>query len=345
MGKIRIGFIGYGYVGSTWGEYLIERQGYERGVDLFCYDPPKKMWDDVRKAEIVVIGVPTPRDEKGKCDLSLVYEAVNRTWNGQWVVIRSTVPPMTTVRLEKMFEGRKGFCFIPEFLTETQAWEDFCHPDRVIIAPANRDFQAVDTLLSLLPRARALSVPSYPDDAYRRFEATSTEAELTKYFGNVMGAMRVHLAEMFKTASQFCEFILAQDGLVQRVDYNDHIRRMTATDYRIGPAWLQSGHGGYRGFGGYCFIKDTYALYSFFNELWVFLRQNVGAPELVDLTNHYRKFLEHMLAGNVALLNLQGLSEAETMNHTKVLQEILKKKELQDVPDYLKCLAKREEPK
>ena len=334
MEKVKIAFIGYGFVGSTWGNHLQEC-GYEQGKDLFCFDPPKNMFDDISEAAIAVISVPTPTNEDGRCNLSFVYEAVNRTRSNQWVVIRSTVSPMTTARLAQKFPDRKGFIFIPEFLTENRAYEDFRSPDRVIIAPAGRDCQAVDTLLALLPRARALSVPSYPDDAYQRLEVTSTEAELVKYFGNVMGAMKVHLAEMFKTAAQFCEFILRQEGITQRVDYDDHIRRMVAADYRIGPAHLQSGHGGYRGFGGYCFIKDTYALYSFFNELWIFCRQNIPGDELAKLLDHNRKFLEHMLAGNAALLELQGVSEGEAMNHSVILTKILEGKKLLDVPDYL----------
>ena len=349
--KIKIGFIGYGYAGSVWGEYLISSHGYERGKNLFCYDPPKGMFDYLEEAEIVVICVPTPADQDGKCDLNLVHESIQRTKPNQWIVIRSTVPPMTTARLSKKYPNRRGFCFIPEFLTETRAMEDFRNPDRVIIAPANRECQIVDTLLSLLPRARAVSVPGYPDDAYRRLDATSTEAELVKYFGNLMGAMKVHLAEMFQTAAQLCEFILREEGVEQRVDWNGHIRRMAAADYRIGPAHLISGHDGYRGFGGYCFIKDTYALYSFFNELWSFaatsslIPHNSSTTNLLILLDHNRRFLEHMLAGNAALLELQGLTEEEAMSHTVVLKEILGKKKLHDVSDYLVTIKSEKETK
>lgn len=342
--KVKIAFIGCGFVGGQWVDFLREEKGYVRGMDMFCYDPPKAMEDDVNQAEIVVICVPTPSGTSGECDLSLVEKSVERINDGKWVVIRSTVPPGTTARLQKKYP-EKDFIFFPEFLTEARAKEDFRNPDRIIIAPAGDNFEKVDTLLYLLPRARALQVPSYPRDAWHRFEATAAEAELAKYFGNVMGALKVTLAEIFANACFLLQPMLAEEGIETRADY-ERVREMVARDYRIGPAHLQSKHGGYRGFGGYCFIKDTYAFLSFLWELFIYYgthdRWEIRGPDdlkvfkpVLKMLKNNIDFFEAMLAGNKALLELQGLTEEEAVSHTEVLDKIICSKKLLDIPDYL----------
>ncbi|MDO8495075.1 MAG: hypothetical protein Q7S32_00920 [bacterium] len=339
--KPKVGFIGCGFVGGAWVSYLERERQYIRGQDFFCYDPGKNMFDDVNQANIVVISVPTP-DKNGQCDLSIVYEAVARVKDGKWVVLRSTVPPGTTARLQKKYPSLY-FIYIPEFLTESRAEEDFRNPDRVIIALAGTNFQIVDTLLSLFPRARTLSVPGYVD-TYNWLDATSTEAEMAKSFGNVMGAIKVTLAEIFSTDCRLLAYQLAEEGIDTRVDY-DRVRKMVATDYRIGDAHLQSGHGGYRGFGGYCFIKDTYARRSAIVDRLVWVQSLVtkcgGGRELDKLwklgrlLRHNVEFFDAMLASNAALLNLQGLTELEAMTHAAALSDIIKNRELKDVEDYL----------
>src|SRR3989344_1090006 len=166
--KPKVGFIGCGFVGGTWIEFLEEEKGYIRGKNLFCFDidPLKKMRDDIKQASIAVISVPTPVTEHGHCDLSMLHQAIGQLGSKKhcWVVIRSTIPPGTTMRLAKIYP-HKSFIFIPEFLTEARARENFRNPDRIIISVAGDDRRIMETLLGLLPRALALQSPSYPDDA------------------------------------------------------------------------------------------------------------------------------------------------------------------------------------
>ena len=329
--KPKISFVGCGFVGGTWIKYLEKERKYVRGRDFFCYDPPKDMVDDINKANIVVVSVPTPASESGICDLSIVRDAVSRIDSGKWVIIRSTVSPGTTAKLQKEYPD-KNFIFMPEFLTEARAEEDFRNPDRLILAPANKNFKIVDTLLSLLPKARALTVPSYPD-TYTWLDVTPTEAELAKYFGNIMGSTKVTLAEIFATACQLLESRLKREGLAERVDYG-HVRKVVAADYRIGDSHLKSKHGGYRGFGGYCFIKDTYAFLSFLSDLQWFFIKNKASEKLIRLIDANISFFQNILHSNALLLEIQGLTEKEAMTHTEELEKIIGSKELKDVGDY-----------
>lgn len=335
--KTKVGFIGCGFVGGTWVRYLESERGYIRGQHLFCYDPGKGFFDNVNEAGIVVICVPTPAGADRRCDLSILESAIRRVEDGKWIVIRSTIPPGTTARLQKKYPS-KGFIFIPEFLTESRADEDFRNPDRIIVAPVKNNgetFRAIDTLLQLLPSARALQIPDYPDDAYRRMEATSTEAEVAKYGGNVMGAWKVAWAESFAIYCQLLEYVLHTEGINQRVDYDGHVKRMVAADYRIGPSHLQAKHGGYRGFGGYCFIKDTYAHLSAWYELQDFYRKRQAPAKLLLVIASQVALFEAVLVANKALLTMQNLTEEEAMGHSAELRQLIDSRPPKDIADYL----------
>jgi len=75
----------------------------------------------------------------------------------------------------------------------------------------------------------------------------SNESCLWKYFGRFLWCLR----KSFK-----------KEKIEQRVDY-DHVRKVIAHDSRIGDSWLDVKHGKYRGFGGFCFPKDTAAFIAF----------------------------------------------------------------------------------
>jgi len=123
--KIKIGIIGLGMVGEPLRKWFEEINGCKRGRDLFCYDiaPQKGYFDDVNRADVIFVAVPTPSNLDGSCNLSFVKNAVGKIKNGKIVVIKSTVAPGTVEELQKKYP-QKRFIFNPEFLTETQAWEE-----------------------------------------------------------------------------------------------------------------------------------------------------------------------------------------------------------------------------
>ena len=89
--------------------------------------------------DVIFITTGTPTSEGGAADLSQVRSALawikERQPEGGFLVMKSTVPPGTGVRLLGSVLQDTGFDYIsnPEFLREGQAVSDWFHPDRIVI--------------------------------------------------------------------------------------------------------------------------------------------------------------------------------------------------------------------
>ncbi len=248
-----IGVIGVGWVGEQIKKYFEVLRKYRLGVDLHTYDSnPKKCTGDIQKAKIVFIAVPTPTSgEFGACDTSIVDSAVNLIKGEKIVVIKSTVPPRTTEQLQIKYPQHK-LLFNPEFLTEKNAWNDFCYPSRQIVGFTERSRDAALMVLELLPKARFSSpAPMHVPPLW----ITATEAELSKLACNCFLSIKVVTSVMI---AEIAEKIGAQYEV---------IREVIGADERIGASHLDITHGGYRGFGGYCLPKDFSALLAYVREL------------------------------------------------------------------------------
>ncbi len=270
-----IGIFGVGWVGGTLARYFEEIRGMRRGENLLLYDiDPAKCSGDFNRADVIFITLPTPPDPRdGSCDTSLIEAALPTIKGGKIIVIRSTVPPGTTDRLQKQFPSHK-FLFNPEFLSESRAWEDMIRPDRQIVGFTEQSLDAAHLVLSFLPKAPFMS--PWGVGTYQPMRITATEAELIKYAGNVHFARKVTFAN-------------ALAKLAERVGVNyEHIRKGMAADHRIGDSHLDVHHGGYRGFGGYCFPKDTSALIAF--------AEKAGLRDVADLVRADWNFNEKLLA-------------------------------------------------
>lgn len=310
--KPKIGIIGIGMVGRPVMRWFSER-GWERNENLFCYDtdPKKNFFDDVSKADIVFICVPTPPNADGSCNISIVESAIKnlRDTPERAIVIKSTVPPGTTSFLNKKYKNKGHFLFNPEFLTEAQAWEDFIKPDRQIIAAAGDEARKwLSAVLSLLPTASFQS-PGV-EGTYKFHEARSTEAELAKYGGNVFGAIKVTLGNIL---ADFCELL--------GVDY-ENVRYLLGHDRRIGHAWLDVYHGGYRGFGGYCFPKDLDALIAHGE----YLLANLKNKKDNKIFEKALKVLKSVRDYNETLLNSQGYTAKKISLHDKEVEKVVRDK-------------------
>lgn len=285
--KLKIGVIGVGMVGTPLKRYFEELHGYRRGEDLFLYDidPSKNYFDDVNQADVIFISVPTPRSADGSCDLSAVDSALDRIKGNKIVVIKSTVPPGTTESYQRKFPERKVL-FNPEFLTEKKAWEDFIKPDRQIVGFTSSSLDAAGVVLALLPKAPFMS--PWGLNTYRSIKVTATEAEIIKYGGNIHFSRKINFANAL---SLLCEKIGA--------DY-ENVRVGMAADYRIGDSHLDVNHGGYKGFGGYCFPKDL--------DAFIFYLDSHGLSDCVKFLHSDREFNEKLLAS-------QGLTLEDVSVH------------------------------
>lgn len=313
MEKITIGVVGVGMVGSQLARYFEEARGYRRGKDLFLYDkdPKKRMQDDVNKAGIIFLCVPTPpTGAGGACDTSAIDAVLRTLTNEKIVVVKSTVPPGTTERLQKAYPHHL-LLFNPEFLTESRAWEDMIRPDRQIVGHTAASMGHASIVLGLLPQAFFSSPGTL--GAYTFTRVNATEAELGKYAGNTFGALKVTFANIFADFCDLLETEYKKNGQDVPVQY-ENVRMMLAHDHRIGDAWLNITQGMYRGFGGACFPKDVSALRM---QARTLLKKIPRSAVLRKRFEKAVKLLDAVWEYNETLLASQGLTVEDVSVHDR----------------------------
>ena len=231
--KYKIGIIGVGMVGGALKKY------YEsENVRPFVYDKFKNLGslEEVNSADVIFIAVPTPYDEKtGGFDLYYVRVAMAQIHGGKIIIIKSTVLPGTTELLQKEFSQHKVL-FSPEFLTEATALRDMFCPNRQIVGTTEKSADVGQEIMNLLPRAPFEKI------------IPAKEAEMVKYFGNTLYAVRVAFAnQMYDLCGKI------------GIDY-ETVKECAKPEPMVGKSHLEIFHKGYRGYGGKCLPKDTRAL-------------------------------------------------------------------------------------
>ena len=241
----KIGIIGCGFVGSSL------REGLKDSNEINVFDKYNEELSTVASlqelvdvSDIVFVCLPTPMKRTGECDTTLVEETVHSVagMSGDTrkvVVIKSTVPPGTTKRLQQSTKGNCSVIFNPEFLTEANHIEDFKNQKRIILGG--------DGCKEALNQVKSMYMKQFPTVPY--VLCGSLEAELTKYLCNCFLATKVSFANEMK---QFCDALGA--------DY-ERVVESSVYDDRVGKSHLAvPGPDGRRGFGGSCFPKDVNAL-------------------------------------------------------------------------------------
>ncbi len=239
--------IGQGFIGRNMADDFSER-GFE--VVRYSLDPEYLVnREKLSDCDVVFIAVPTPTTNQG-CDVCAVREVLSLVGEGRVAVIKSTIVPGTTRKLQEEFP-LISIMHSPEFLRERYAKQDTQNPPRNIIGIPKLDDesrQLAEAILKILP-------PS----PYERI-CQAEEAELAKYGGNIFLAMKVvymnliyELAESYNTSY-------------------DVIAELMSKDDRIGQSHMKvidaSGHTSFsgRGAGGHCFPKDLAALRMLYEE-------------------------------------------------------------------------------
>jgi len=179
--------------------------------------------------------------------------ALTRQCSNRIVVIKSTIPPGTT---EKLNEECKHIqvVFNPEFLTEANFIEDFKNQSRIIIGgPRPASTKVRQLFYKVFPKSHII-------------KTHSTIAEMVKYMTNTFLATKVSFANEIK---MIC------DGL--DIDY-DKVVEYSTYDERLGKShWAVPGPDGKLGFGGSCFPKDINALIHLAGELELCTEVLMGA--------------------------------------------------------------------
>ena len=253
MNYKKIGVVGSGFVGTALTE------GMSAYYDVYTYDKFKgsscnSIEELCSNTKIIFVCVPTPMNPDGSCSLDIVESVIKEIGvhsKNHIAVIKSTVPPGTTARLNAACKDLQVI-FSPEFLTEANFIEDFKSPTRIIVGGP----RPASTIIKNIFRKVFPEVPI--------IKTGSNTAEMVKYFLNTFLATKVTFSNEIK---QICEKI--------DIDY-DKVVEYSLYDKRIGRTHLSApGPDGLHGFGGSCFPKDLNAL--------IFLAKQLGLnPNLLS---------------------------------------------------------------
>ncbi len=324
--KIKIGVVGLGMVGGTVQKWFEEIKSYKRGQELFCYDidPKKNANDDITKADIIFVAVPTPPNADGSCNTTLVKNTVAEIPDGKVIVVKSTVEPGTVEYLQKK-HPKKLFLFSPEFLSESQAWSDFVDPDRQIVGHTEKSKSFSSDVVGILPDAFFVSPGTKDKDCYGKLRVNATEAEMGKYANNVFGYIKVIYGNILADLACALTEKFKKDGIDTKVSY-ENIAQILGHDKRVGMSYLHVNHGNFCGAGGYCFPKDMNAFIKFSEKLIKDLKNRKHKDKgLINSLVAGLKVLVSVRDYNVQLLKWQGLTLKEVSYHGNKLKKQPKK--------------------
>lgn len=237
----KIGFIGQGWIGKNYANDF-EARGFSV-VRYSLEEPYIHNKSLIADCDIVFIAVPTPTKD-GVFDYSIVEEALMLLGQHKTAVIKSTLLPGTTKKIQYRFPYLT-IIINPEFLSVATASHDASYPTRNIIGIPSDDpvhNKAAEEVMRILPQAPFSLV------------CDSSEAELIKYARNCIGYARVLMANIFYDISQNIN-----------VNY-DNIKNAIAADPDNGPTYVNALHKSGRGAGGECFIKDFAAFAKFYED-------------------------------------------------------------------------------
>jgi len=247
--KTRLGIIGRGFVGSAV-EFGFSAQTGVKDFTVRVYDkdPSKSVHsleETVNESDIIFLSVPTPSNEDGSINLSILEAALEdiskvNTSATNIVLVRSTVVPGTTSNLQKQFPSLR-LVFNPEFLTERSAKLDFINQARVVLGgPAEYTSQVAELYKARFGHTQCI------------IETTYETAELIKYMSNCYFATKVSFLNEMKLIADAvgANWEDAKEGFIR--------------DGRIGHSHMSvPGPDGKLGFGGSCFPKDIQAMITF----------------------------------------------------------------------------------
>jgi UDPglucose 6-dehydrogenase len=258
--SFKIGIVGLGYVGgAVLNAYTLKN----RKVHTFDVNPAtnpscKSLQELVELVDLIYVAVPTPMKSTGECDTSIVESVVNdigKSKTPKLIVIKSTVPPKTTERLQDM-NNKHVVMFNPEFLTEANYKSDYLNQDVMLLGYCGwvwRDI-AFDVLTE---------IKSTVDSVKYSATVGAADAEFYKYLCNTFLATKVSFAN-------------EMEALASKLNVSwDAMKDAVTVDSRMGKShWQVPGPDGHNGFGGTCFPKDISAIRHVAREL------NVPTPVL-----------------------------------------------------------------
>lgn len=238
-----IGLIGLGVLGKAHYNWLDEKK--EHNIKTYDIKNNDKL-SELKDCDYIFIAVPTDSNENGELDIKiieLILEEIKTLGIKSKIIIRSTLPIGTI----KDFRDRYSLevYFMPEFLTERFAVEEFKQPNILLLGGTDTK----ETVFVLKDLVENKVVPM----ASKVIAGKSDNIEAVKLFTNSFYALKVIFANELNS---YCEKI----GL----KYND-IKNILVQDPRIGSdigdlsgvdVHFRIAQDGRAGFGGKCLPKD-----------------------------------------------------------------------------------------
>ena len=224
MKKYNLAVVGCGVIGGA----LIKWVEKHTKHNILRIDPPKGFNDDISKADVVFVSIHIPTENDGTQDLTVLESIIDSCPNVP-IYIRTTLLPGTCDKLSEKLG--KDVNFMPEFLTERTAVEDFYNQPMI--------FSNHEEMLKEI----------FIDKEY--VVMNSLEAEVTKYAHNVFGALKV---TYFNGINELCQNF--------GIDYQKVREGVLLSGYINAPHTFVPGPDGGYGYGGKCFPKDVNAFVS-----------------------------------------------------------------------------------
>lgn len=246
----QVGIVGYGVIGSVLKQWIEDNN---TNCCFLISDPPKGYNDDLSNSDVIFISLHILTEENGLQDLSLL-KSIIKNLPDKPIFIRTTVLPGTCDNLSR--ELCKEVYFMPEFLTERTAYEDFCEQPMI--------FTGKEELLKNIFKGKEYLITS------------NLEAELAKYAHNVFGAVKV---TYFNGIYEICQKL--------HIDYENVRKSTLLSGYINEPHTLVPGPDGKLGYGGKCFPKDVDAFLNFSKGTTLFelLKTTKATNEIIKKEN------------------------------------------------------------
>ena len=261
--KIKVGVIGYGFVGRAISK------SFNKNVNLLKIDPKLQTnTRDLKKfsPDIIFICLPTPMREDGDQNIeilnSVLDDLLDIDLTSCTIILKSTVLPSN---IEAISKEHPNLIYNPEFLREKSAESDFISAEFHIFGGEIKNCNAAS-------------------DFYRTYTSTIGEhifmdisaASFLKYTINSFLSLKVIF---------FNEIFDLYEKSISSFKWEEFID-ILKKDTRLGDSHMSvPGHDGRRGYGGACFPKDSNALhhYSLKNDCELSLLK-----KSININNKYR---------------------------------------------------------
>ncbi len=216
--KEKIGIIGYGYVGRAFYEF------FKNHFEVLAYDNNPSLKDDfpylqdsvdfIESVSLVLVCVPTNALPDGCVDMSAVHKVLGEIRQEKLVLIKSSIPPLSTESLSKKYPHLKLVCS-PEYIGESSYYlpPPYDFDKEVVKTPyfifGGRD----DDCFAVMKFFKKVAGPTK-----EYIKTTSTNAEVCKYMENSYFATKITFCNEFE---KICKTFGADYDIVRELWLKD----------------------------------------------------------------------------------------------------------------------------